>query len=307
MGFRFTDRHIVSIKDLSREEIEYILDVANDMEKFAKTGTNLLTGKILATLFYEPSTRTRLSFTTAMYKLGGQVIGFEDPKTTSFVKGETLVDTIRVIENYCDCIVIRHTTEGILKLATQFAHVPLISAGCGTAEHPTQTLLDLMTIRKEKGKIDGLRIGILGDIRYGRTAKSLVFALSNYDIDLALIAPEALKWPKEISLDINPSKLKETSDIEEALPDLDVLYVTRIQKERIPDALEYERVRGSYRISETLLKNAKDDLKILHPLPRVDEISFEVDETKHAAYFRQTYYGVLVRMALLVLVLGAIE
>ena len=306
---KFKGRDIVSIKDFTREEIDYILKVSEEMEKYVKTGSDLLKGKIMATLFFEPSTRTRLSFEAAMKKLGGECIGFSSAEGSSVAKGENLNDTIRVIENYCDVIVLRHPLEGAAKFAAEVATVPVINAGSGAEEHPTQALLDLLTIKSEKGRIDGLKIALVGDLKYGRTVHSLAYALSLYDVDLYFVSPEPLKMRESVLHDLKEKNVTyhEYTKITDVISDVDVLYVTRIQKERFSDPAEYEKVRGSYKITLETLKEAKEDLVILHPLPRVEEIDFAVDQTPYARYFKQTYYGLLLRMALLALVLGAIE
>ncbi|RJS76086.1 aspartate carbamoyltransferase [Candidatus Bathyarchaeota archaeon] len=306
--FNFTNRDIVSIKGFTREEIDYILEIAAAFEPLAEKGSDMLKGKVLAELFFEPSTRTRLSFETAMYKLGGNVIGFAEPGVSSVKKGETLADTVRVVENYSDVIVMRHPLEGAARFAAEYAHVPVINGGSGAEEHPTQALLDLYTILKAKGRIDGLNIALMGDLRYGRTVHSLAYALSLYDVKLNMVSPELLRMRTEVLEDIKTRiDVTEHRDVEDILPELDVLYVTRIQKERFPDLGEYEKVRGTYKVDLDLLRNAKDDLVVLHPLPRVDEIAVEVDSTPFAKYFEQTRNGVIVRMALLALVLGAIK
>jgi len=308
-GLNFAGRDIISIKDFSREEIDYILKIASRMEPIAKTGSDMLKGKILATLFFEPSTRTRLSFESAMHRLGGATIGFAEAEIASVKKGENLADTVRTVENYADIIALRHPLEGAARLAAEFAEVPIINAGSGAEEHPTQALLDLYTIVKEKGRIDGLSIALMGDLRYGRTVHSLAYALSMYNVKLYLVSPEILRMRKEVLKVLKEKKVEvvEKNRIEEIIGDLDVLYVTRIQKERFPDPAEYAKVRGSYRIDLETLKNAKEDLVILHPLPRVDEIAPEVDSTPHARYFRQVWNGIIVRMALLALILGAVS
>jgi aspartate carbamoyltransferase catalytic subunit len=302
----FQGRDIISIEDFTQQEINYILDVARNMEPVAKNGSDMLKGKILANLFFEPSTRTRLSFEAAMLKLGGNTIGFAEAEIASVKKGENLADTIRTVENYADTIALRHPLEGAAKLAAEFSKVPIINAGTGAEEHPTQALIDLYTIRKEKGKIDGLKIAVVGDLRYGRTVHSLAYALALYNIELYLISPETLKMRREVLSTIQ-SKIPVTEDanLEKIIPQTDVLYVTRIQKERFPDAAEYAKVKGTYRIDLKTLKNAKKDLIILHPLPRIDEIAAEVDNTPQARYFQQVWNGTVVRMALLALVLGA--
>ena len=306
---KFKGRDIVSIKDFTREEIDYILKVSEEMEKYVKTGSDLLKGKIMATLFFEPSTRTRLSFEAAMKKLGGECIGFSSAEGSSVAKGENLSDTIRVVENYCDVIVLRHSLEGAAKFAAEVATVPVINAGSGAEEHPTQALLDLLTIKSEKERIDGLKIALVGDLKYGRTVHSLAYALSLYDVDLYFVSPEPLRMRENVLHDLKERNVTyhEYTKITDVISEVDVLYVTRIQKERFSDPAEYEKVRGSYKITLETLKEAKEDLVILHPLPRVEEIDFAVDQTPYARYFKQTYYGLLLRMALLALVLGAIE
>lgn len=304
----FKGRDIISIKDFTREEIDYILTVAGAMEPIAKSGSDMLHGKTLATLFFEPSTRTRLSFEAAMHKLGGTAIGFAEPKNASIKKGENLADTIRVVENYADVIALRHPLEGAARLAAEFAQVPIINAGSGAEEHPTQALLDLYTILKEKGRIDGLNIALMGDLRYGRTVHSLAYALSLYKVKLFLVSPDLLRMRREV-LDAIKEKIRvvEKTGIEEVLPETDVLYVTRIQEERFPDPAEYAKVRGIYKISLDTLKDAKENMIIMHPLPRIDEIDDAVDETPHARYFQQVWNGIVMRMAILALILGATE
>lgn len=304
----FVGRDVISIKDFTREEIDYILGIAGEMEHLVKKGSDILKGRIMATLFFEPSTRTRLSFETAMYKLGGSVIGFTEPEMSSVKKGESLADTVRVVEKYADVMVLRHPAEGAARFAAEYAKVPVINAGSGAEEHPTQALLDLYTILKEKGRIDGLTVALMGDLRYGRTVHSLAYALSLYKVRLFLVSPDLLRMRKEVLEDIRGRvEVYEYTNIEDVLPEVDVLYVTRIQKERFPDLAEYAKVRGSYRIDLNVLKKAKSDLIILHPLPRVDEISVEVDSTPFAKYFQQVENGLVTRMALLTLILGAIK
>jgi aspartate carbamoyltransferase catalytic subunit len=304
----FKGRDLISIKDFTREEIDYILKTVEAIEPIAKSGSDMLHGKTMSTLFFEASTRTRLSFEAAMHKLGGSVIGFADAEIASVRKGENLADTVRVVENYADVIVLRHPMEGAARLAAEFAKIPIINAGSGAGEHPTQALLDLYTILKEKGCIDGLNIALIGDLRYGRTVHSLAYALSLYNVELYLVSPETLRMRREV-LDAIKGKNEviEKTGIEEILPEIDVLYVTRIQKERFPDLAEYAKVKGAYKIDLNTLKDAKKDLIIMHPLPRVDEISAEVDSTSHARYFQQVWNGIVTRMALLALILGAIE
>ena len=301
-------RDIISIEDFSREEITYILNNSKAMESVASKGSDMLKGKILATLFFEPSTRTRLSFEAAMLKLGGSVIGFAEAEIASVRKGENLADTVRTVENYADVIALRHPLDGAAKLAAELVSVPVINGGSGSEEHPTQALIDLYTVQKEKKKIDGLKIALVGDLRYGRTVHSLAYALSLYNIDLYLISPESLRMRREVLRAIqNKIRVTEDSNLEKVIPQIDVLYVTRIQKERFPDPAEYAKVKGVYKINLKTLSTAKKDLIILHPLPRVDEIANEVDKTPQARYFQQVWNGVVVRMALLSLVLGAVK
>ncbi len=305
---KFQGRDIISIEDFSREEITYILNTSKTMEPIATQGSDMLKGKILATLFFEPSTRTRLSFEAAMLKLGGSVIGFAEAELASVKKGENLADTVRTVENYADVIALRHPLDGAAKLAAELSKVPIINGGSGSEEHPTQALIDLYTIQKEKGKIDGLKIALVGDLRYGRTVHSLAYALSLYNIDLYLISPESLRMRREVLRAVQSKiPVTEDSNLEKVIPQVDVLYVTRIQKERFPDPAEYAKVKGVYKINLETLSTAKKDLIILHPLPRVDEIAAEVDKTPQARYFQQVWNGVVVRMALLALVLGAVK
>jgi len=304
-SLEFKGRDIVSIKDFSRKEIDYLLNRSQDMEPMARKGSDMLKGKILATLFFEPSTRTRLSFEAAMLKLGGSTIGFAEAEIASVRKGENLADTVRTVENYADIIALRHPLEGAAKLAAEFSNVPILNAGSGAEEHPTQAFMDLYTMQKEKGKIDGLKIALVGDLRYGRTVHSLAYALSLYNIELYLISPESLRMRHEVIRAIKDKiSIVEDINLEKIIPKIDVLYVTRIQKERFPDLAEYAKVKGAYRIDLNTLKNAKKDMIILHPLPRVDEIASEVDSTPQARYFHQVWNGIVVRMALLALVLG---
>jgi len=308
MSMDFTGKDIISIKDFSKSEINHILKYAEKMIPFAKgeKQTTLLQGKILSSLFFEPSTRTRLSFESAMNRLHGRVIGFADPTATSQKKGETLADTIRMADAYSDFIVIRHPSEGAARLAAEFAEAPILNAGDGAGHHPTQCLLDLFTIYQEKKEIGKQNIILLGDLKYGRTVHSLAYALSLYGANLTFVSPKSLQMPREV---VNECKQlggspKSTTKLEKSLSDADVLYVTRIQKERFPDLEEYNRVVGSYQITKTILEHAKEDLRIMHPLPRVTEISSEVDTTPHAVYFKQAFNGVPIRMALLSLISG---
>ncbi|MDR0797162.1 MAG: aspartate carbamoyltransferase, partial [Nitrososphaerota archaeon] len=295
-----------SIQDFTKEEINHILKTSQTMESTVKTGTSILKGKILATLFFEPSTRTRLSFEAAMQKLGGTTIGFNDAETSSTKKGETFVDTIRTVENYADIIALRHNLEGAAVVAKEYSKVPIINSGTGAQEHPTQALIDLYTIQKEKKQIDNLKIAIIGDLRYGRTVHSLARALTNYNVELFLVSPEALRIQENILKEIKTKiSVTEKQNLDDVLPEIDVLYVTRVQRERFPDPAEYAKLKGAYRIDQKMLKAAKKDMIILHPLPRVDEIAPEIDQTPHARYFQQVGNGLYVRMAILSLILGA--
>ncbi len=290
-------RHLISIDDLSKDDIVYILDKAEEFEDIARgKKCNILEGKILANLFFEPSTRTRMSFEVAMKRLGGEVLNMTAQEASSIAKGETLADTIRVVSKYADAIVIRHPLEGSARLAAEFSEVPVINAGDGAGQHPTQTLLDLYTIRKES-KLEGLKIALMGDLKYSRTVHSLIKALTLFDAKIYLISPESLRLPEEFLEELEGDI--EIANLEDVIGEIDVLYVTRIQKERFPDEEEYRKVAGSYKITPEVLKDAKDDLIVMHPLPRVDEIDPRVDRTKHAKYFDQAFYGVPVRMAIL--------
>ena len=306
----FKGMHIVSVRDLSREDIEHILDLADTFIPTARgeESSTIMNGKIMATLFFEPSTRTRLSFESAMQRLGGRVLGFADPGGTSAKKGETLADTIRMAAAYSDLIVLRHPQEGAARLASRFSDVPVINAGDGAGQHPTQTLLDLLTIRREAGKIDGKKIALVGDLKYGRTVHSLAYALAMFDTELTFVAPPTLQMPKEMIETVSQMGPKPNlvNSVEEVVADADVIYVTRIQKERFPDPAEYKKVAEVYKITPEILEDAKDSMIVMHPLPRVKEISPEVDETQHAAYFKQAFYGVPTRMALISLVSGGI-
>ncbi len=303
----FKNRDIISINDFSKEELLHILKVVNQMDQ--KPRKNLLKGKILAALFFEPSTRTRLSFISAMEQLGGDVVGFSTAGVTSIQKGESLWDTIKMTEQYSDIIVIRHPLEGSARLAAEAASIPVINGGDGSNQHPTQTILDLYTIQKTKGKLEDLHIGLVGDLKYGRTVHSLVIALSHFNPTFYFIAPEALQMPESYLDELFQKKVKyyKTADLTRFSKDIDVLYVTRIQKERFPDALEYEKFKDIYRIDEGFLQHVKKELKIMHPLPRVGEIARSVDSTEHAAYFQQAAAGIPVRKALLALALGKLK
>lgn len=296
-------RNLIDIKDLSVEEIDELIetakDIMNNKEKYSEKCKN----KILATLFFEPSTRTRLSFESAMLGLGGNVIGFSDASNSSTSKGETVSDTIRVVNGYSDIIAMRHPKEGAPMVASKVSRVPIINAGDGGHNHPTQTLTDLLTINKEKGRLENLTIGLCGDLKFGRTVHSLITAMSRYkNIKFVLISPEELRIPDYIKtnvLDKNNIEWCETQDIEEYIDKLDILYMTRVQKERFFNEADYIRLKDYYILNEEKLKNAKTDLCIMHPLPRVNEISKEVDEDSRACYFKQAEYGRYIRMALI--------
>jgi aspartate carbamoyltransferase catalytic subunit len=304
----FEGRDIVSIRDYNRNEVEHVLETAELMEPLTKSSSDLLKGKILANIFLEPSTRTRLSFEAAILRLGGSYITISEARASAIKKGENLVDTIRVMENYVDIITLRHSLEGAARLAAEVAYVPVINAGSGAGEHPTQALLDLYTIKNECGKIDGLNIAILGDLKYGRTTHSLAYALSLFNTTLYFVSPESLKMRREVLEDVSKRvNVIETENVPEIIPHIDVLNVTRIQKERFPDLEVYEKIKGTYGINRDLLRNAKRNMIVMHPLPRIDEITPEVDQTPHAKYFKQVWYGMVTRMALLCLVLGAIK
>ena len=290
---------IISAKQFNREDIEYLLKKSREMMN--STNSNLLKGKILATLFFEPSTRTRLSFESAMYRLGGNVIGFQSGDVSSIKKGESLADTIRTVENYSDCIVVRHSMEGAAKLASRFSKVPIINAGSGSGEHPTQALLDLLTIKEECGKLDGLNIGIMGDLKWGRTVHSLAILFSNFDVNLYFISPKelAIRNQEKEFLIQRQVKFKEVKQYRSLLDLLDVLYMTRIQRERFVDEEEYEKVKNVYIFKKEDLINTRDTFILMHPLPRITEISPDVDSSKKAIYFKQTFYGLKMRKAIL--------
>jgi aspartate carbamoyltransferase catalytic subunit len=300
-------RHLMSPLDLSLEELDRILDLANQIEKHPDKYSSACTGKKLATLFYEPSTRTRLSFESAMLNLGGNILGFSSANSSSAAKGESVSDTIRTISCYADICAMRHPKEGAPMVASLKSSIPVINAGDGGHQHPTQTLTDLLTIRSLKGRLDHLTIGLCGDLKFGRTVHSLIHALARYTgIKFVLISPEELRLPdyiKEDVLEQGDLAFEEVERLEEALPKLDFLYMTRVQKERFFNEEDYVRMKDFYILDKEKMKLAKDDMYILHPLPRVNEISVEVDEDPRAAYFKQVQYGVYVRMALILTLL----
>ncbi len=306
MSFKGMD--IISVSDLTKDQIEEILNLANKMIPYAKgeKTTKALEGKILANLFFEPSTRTRLSFESAMIRLGGSNIGITDQQNSSVAKGETLADTIRTVECYADAIVLRHPKEGAARLAAKFSEKPVINCGDGPGQHPTQTLVDLFTMRREQGSMKDKNVVLVGDLKYGRTVHSLVEALALFGANLTFVAPDILQIPQESVKILEKAGVSTNleSNLENAIADADVLYVTRIQKERFPDQSEYEKVAGSYKVDNTVLREAKKSLTIMHPLPRVDEIAPEVDYTENAKYFKQTFNAVPIRMAILSLIIG---
>ena len=302
----FYEKNIISVRDLDKQKLELIFDATDKIIDMSQDKRReIARGKTLGYLFFEPSTRTRLSFESAIALLGGTSLGIADATSSSIHKGETLGDTVKVISSYCDVLVLRHSLDGSSRFAAEISNKPVINAGSGTEEHPTQTIQDLFTIKKEKKKIDGLKIGIAGDLKYGRTVYSLLYGLRNYDVDVHLISPESLRIRSDSTYDIKKElSYTESSNIDEYIEDLDVLYVTRIQKERFPDEEEYAKVKGSYVIGSDMVKKMKDDAIILHPLPRIDEISADVDNTKQAKYFEQAEYGKYTRAALLGLILN---
>jgi len=296
-------KHLIDPTDITKQETDEIIALAEDIIANREKYRDCLKYHKLATLFYEPSTRTRLSFTSAMMELGGQVLGFSDAKNSSVSKGETVADTVRVVENFVDIIAMRHPLEGAPFIASRAAHVPIVNAGDGSHAHPTQTLTDLLTIKRELGHIDGITIGFCGDLKFGRTVHSLIKALCRYDkVKVILIAPDELKLPDYIKHDVcerNGLDYREVSTIEEVMPELDVLYMTRVQQERFLDLEEFERVKDSFVLDNAKMALAKQKMAVLHPLPRVNEILPEVDSDPRAAYFRQVGNGKFVRMALI--------
>ncbi len=296
-------KHLIDIKDLSVEEIDSLIEVAKDIISNREKYSHKCDGKILATLFFEPSTRTRLSHESAMLSLGGSVLGFSEAASSSASKGETVSDTIRMVGCYSDIIAMRHPKEGAPYVASLKSTVPIINAGDGGHNHPTQTLTDLLTIKCEKGRLDNLTIGLCGDLKFGRTVHSLITAMSRYkNIKFVLISPDELNLPEYVKKDVlekNNIEYIETKDIEEYMGDLDILYMTRVQKERFFNEADYVRLKDYYILNKEKLKKAKDDLCVLHPLPRVNEISTDVDDDPRACYFKQANYGKFIRMALI--------
>lgn len=306
-NFSFIGKDIISIKEFTRQELLFILHVAKTMEKRNNT-SSLLKGSIMASCFFEPSTRSRLSFEAALHRLGGSVIGFAEAGVTSASKGESLGDTMKIVSQYADVIVIRHPQDGAARRAAEISGVPVINAGDGSNQHPTQTLLDLYTIQKTQKKIDELHIAFVGDLKYGRTVHSLAGALTQFSVRLYFVAPQSLQIPQELLHQLRSHQIKFSfhERIEEVIKRIDVLYMTRIQKERFTDSVEYSRARDIYQLRPDHLFGTKKNLCVLHPLPRVQEISRAVDELPQAQYFRQAAHGICVRQAVLCLVLGKI-
>ncbi len=302
----FFQKDIISVRDLDKQKLELIFDSTNKiLEIKPNERREIARGRTLGYLFYEPSTRTRLSFESAIASIGGTSFGISEVLSSSTQKGESLADTVKIMSIYSDVIVLRHPLDGSSRFAAEISSKSVINGGSGTEEHPTQAIQDLFTIKKEKKKIDGLKIGIVGDLKYGRTVYSLLYALGNYDVDVHLISPESLKIRSDSTYEIRKRlSYTESTDIDEYIDELDVIYVTRIQKERFPDEEEYIKVKGSYVIGMDFVNKMKDDAIILHPLPRMDEISTEVDKTKQARYFKQAEYGMYTRAALLGLILN---
>lgn len=297
-------KSLISIGDFSKEEILHVLETAREFEQNKEQ--KFLEGKVIASLFFEPSTRTRLSFETAINRLGAKVIGFSDASNTSQSKGETLKDTIKMVSNYVDMIVMRHPLEGSSRYASEVASVPVVNAGDGANQHPSQTLLDLYSIMQTQGRLDSLTINMVGDLKYGRTTHSLLQAMSHFNPKFIFTSPEELKMPKEYKafLDSKGIAYEETTSLEDHLNDCDILYMTRVQQERFTDPMEYERVKDVYRLSASMLTDVKENMKILHPLPRITEIDQDVDDTPYAYYFKQAENGLYVRMAIISYLLG---
>jgi aspartate carbamoyltransferase catalytic subunit len=299
-------KSLVSINDYTKEEYIKILDLAEIFEK--KPVQNLLQGKVIASLFFEPSTRTRLSFDSAVNKLGGQVIGFSNTHSSSVTKGETLYDTIRIVSNYCDLIVMRHPLEGSARYASEITDVPVINAGDGANQHPTQTLLDLYSIRKTQGRLDDLNIFMVGDLKYGRTVHSLLMAMSKFNTTFNFISPDELRLPEGYKIFLENMGLKyyEHKDFTDIISKADIIYMTRVQKERFSDPIEYERTKNAYVLKNEFLVNTKENMRVLHPLPRVNEIEKDVDLNPKAYYFTQALNGVFIRQAIITSILGLI-
>ncbi|NLJ07937.1 MAG: aspartate carbamoyltransferase [Sphingobacteriales bacterium] len=301
------NRSLVSINDFSKEEQLLILDQAAEFEKNPRQP--LLNGYVIASLFFEPSTRTRLSFESAISMLGGRIIGFSEAGTSSVSKGESLRDTIRTVNNYCDLIIMRHPIDGSARFASEVSRVPVVNAGDGANQHPTQTLLDMYTIRQTQKRLENLKIGFVGDLKYGRTVHSLLMAMANFNCEFAFVSPRFLAIPQQYKDKVNDLGLNysEHNNIGEVINDVDILYMTRIQRERFSDPAEYEKVKNFYELKLSDLENAKPGMKVLHPLPRVNEINIEVDQTEKAYYFEQALNGVYVRQAIISMILGVVS
>lgn len=299
------NKSLVSIHDISKDDYEKVLNLAEQFESNSRR--KILEDSVVATLFFEPSTRTRLSFESAASQLGAKVIGFSDAATSSVKKGETLKDTILTVSNYSDIIIMRHPKEGSARYASEVSSVPIINAGDGANQHPTQCLLDLYSIRKTQKTLDNLHIAFVGDLKYGRTVHSLVIALTNYNTTFHLVSPFELKLPSSVKMHIKEKNLEyyQYTEMDEVIPKVDILYMTRIQQERFADPLEYERVKNAYILKNKMLENGKKNLRVMHPLPRVNEITEDVDSNPKAYYFTQAKNGVFVRQALLAIILGA--
>ncbi|MGM0530152.1 MAG: aspartate carbamoyltransferase [Bacteroidota bacterium] len=298
------NKSLISINDYSKDQIVRTLDLAEDFEE--NPNQKLLEGKVIATLFFEPSTRTRLSFESAISRLGGQVIGFASKESSSVQKGESLKDTIKTVSNYCDLIVMRHSLEGSARYASEVASVPVINAGDGANQHPTQTMLDLYSIRKTQNTLENLNLFLVGDLKYGRTVHSLLMAMSHFNTTFNFVSPEELRIPEEYKMFLKEHKLKynEHIDFSDIISEADIIYMTRIQRERFSDPMEYEKTKNSYMLRKDMLEGTKDNLKILHPLPRINEINEDVDESKQSYYFTQALNGVFTRMAIMSSILG---
>ncbi len=297
-------KSLISIQDFTKEEILHILDVAREFEQ--NKSQTFLSDKVIACIFFEPSTRTRLSFETASNRLGARVIGFSDAANTSVRKGESLKDTIKMVSNYVDLIVMRHPLEGSARYASEIASVPVINAGDGANQHPTQTLLDLYTIKETQGRLDNIDINMVGDLKYGRTVHSLLQALSHFSPSFTFTSPAELEMPQEYKDFLNEKNIpyRETTDLEQYLNETDILYMTRIQQERFTDPVEYEKVKNVYSLNKSMLGSVRENMRILHPLPRLQEIANDVDETPYASYFKQAENGMYVRMAIISYLLG---
>ncbi|KAB2872297.1 MAG: aspartate carbamoyltransferase [Bacteroidales bacterium] len=298
------NRSLVSINDLSKEEIFKVLDLAEEFEK--NPSQKIMDGKVVATLFFEPSTRTRLSFESAVNRLGGRIIGFSEASSTSVSKGESLKDTILTVANYSDLIVMRHPVEGSARFASEVSPVPIINAGDGANQHPTQTMLDLYSIRKTQGTLNNQKIVMVGDLKYGRTVHSLLMAMSQFNASFVFIAPKELQMPQEYKMFLKDAGLKfeEHTDLAENIKDADIVYMTRVQKERFSDPMDYEKVKNAYILRNHMLEGTKENMRVLHPLPRVNEINIDVDDSNKAYYFTQALNGVYARMAIMASILG---